>query len=151
MKDYRQLARLNSLISYQTDNIYYNYEKKCNISDAEACLIYALDEEGPHSQKQICEDWNMQKTTLNTLIKQWEKLAYIELVKMAGKKRECEIVLTEKGKQHCHEYLDFVYQVEEAAIKETLEKYPEYLEAAAFYEKTLRNLFESEEESCLRK
>lgn len=71
MKDYRQLARKSNIINYRTDQIYYDYERKHAISDSEVCLMYALDDGSLHSQKQICEDWHIPKTTLNTIIKQW--------------------------------------------------------------------------------
>ena len=39
-------------------------------------FLYALDGEELKSQKQICEEWYMTKTTLNTLVKECEKLGY---------------------------------------------------------------------------
>lgn len=145
MNELRKLARQLNLINYRTDQIYYEYERKHCINDSEICLMYALDDGKSHSQKQICEDWHIPKTTLNTIIKQWERLGYIELKCIPGKRREREITLTEIGENYIQGYLTPIYKAEQTAIKETLEKFPNFIEASMYYENLLRVSFSKEE------
>ena len=51
-------------------------------------FLYALDDKELKSQKQICYEWGMSKTTLNTVVKECEKLGYIEFRHIDGEKRE---------------------------------------------------------------
>lgn len=55
MKDIRKTTKRLILALYNIDKIYYLSEKKKQLSDAEFCIMYALDDE-PHSQREIAEE-----------------------------------------------------------------------------------------------
>lgn len=57
----------------------------------------------PHSQKQICQEWGLPKTTLNTTLKQAEAKGYLTLVPIAGKRRERQICLTAAGQAYARQ------------------------------------------------
>lgn len=67
MEDIRKKAKRLILALYNIDEVYYASEKKKRLSDAELCILYALDDGQPHSQKEICEEWHVPKTTINTI------------------------------------------------------------------------------------
>lgn len=145
MKEMRKQARRLNLSNYRADQIYYNYEHKNGFKDSELCLMYALDDGKTHTQKQICDDWHIRKTTLNTIIKQWERLGYLKLCTIPGKRRELHITLTNEGKEYVNHFLNDIYQAEEKALQLTLEQFPNYIDATEFYEVALRKAFEERE------
>lgn len=146
MNDLRKQARRLNLSNYHSDQIYYDYEQRHNFTDSELCLMYALDDGESHTQKQICEDWHIPKTTLNTIIKQWERLGYLKLCTIPGKRRELLITLTDEGKAYASHLLKDIYHAEEKALQSTLKQYPNYIDATEFYEQALKQAFlESEE------
>lgn len=79
-------------------------------------LLYSLDNNEPMSQKKICEDWNMAKTTLNTIVKECEQSGYITFETIKGQRREKVIVLTEAGKKYTKQILNKVYKAEDEAF-----------------------------------
>lgn len=79
-------------------------------------FLYALDSDELKSQKQICEEWHMTKTTLNTLVKECEKLGYINFKPINGEKREKYIILTDLGKNYMTNALEKLYSIEENAL-----------------------------------
>lgn len=145
MKDIRKKALLLNLIDYRVDQIYYDYECKHNIKDSELCLMYALGDGMSHSQKQICDDWHIPKTTLNTIIKQWEKQGYLAMCQIPGKRRELKITLTQKGMTYITPFLGNLYKSQETALENTLNQYPDFLDAFKYYEEQLRQSFKEGE------
>lgn len=60
-------------------------------------LLYALDDGAPHTQKQICEEWLIPKTTINTVVKECVANGYVTLAP-GEHSHEKLICLTERGK-----------------------------------------------------
>ena len=108
MDSYRQKIRRLNLAVNRIDGIYYQLSKILGEKDNLICLLYALDDGKPHSQKQICEECI-------------EK-GYLTLQANAHSK-EKQILLTESGRQYASKLLGFLYRAEEAAIKETLDRH----------------------------
>lgn len=77
-------------------------------------LLYALEDGKPHSQKEICEDWLIPKTTINTIVK--EQIAAGRITLRAGKgKREKIICLTESGHAYAQKALQGICEAERVA------------------------------------
>lgn len=101
--------------------------------------MYALDDGLPHSQKQISEQWEISKTTLNTIVKRWEQEGLLTLHKIPGKRREMEILLTNDGVLRAKEALKSVYSAENEAMKQTIEHYSEtFVEVLEYYAEALK-------------
>lgn len=83
---------------YHIDAIYDNLAKKTKVSINMLWILYALDDGKAHSQKDICYDWSLPKSTVNTLVLNLKKNEYITLVQIKGTKRDLAIELTEKEK-----------------------------------------------------
>lgn len=131
-----------TLAIYNLNKVYLLHEKQKKVSGAELCLMYALDDGCPHSQKEIAEEWFVPLTTVNTIIKRWQKEGYLILTPIPGKRREKQILLTEVGKQYAKDIMAFVYQVEERALKKTFERYSdEFIEALEYFGGCLKEAF----------
>lgn len=141
------LARRLAYAYYSVDQFLVAKGKEKKINYAELSILYGLDGGEPVSQKELAEQIFVPVTTINTIVKVWEKQGLLIQVPVEGKKREKHIILTEAGKQYAHDHLDYIYQAEEKAMKMTLEKYSaDFVEALEFYGESLRKCSEENEE-----
>ena len=85
-------------IIYRIDGYYSEFAKKENVKANLLWIMYALSDNKPHTQKEICNEWDLPLTTINTIIKDLEKQKLVKLLKIGGKKREMNITLT-KGSE----------------------------------------------------
>ena len=102
---------------YRVDSYYDEFAKKSNVSPALLWVLYALNDGNPHTQIEISNDWELPKTTVNTVIKEIQKDGYVELVPIKGKRREMSIVLTESGKMFADDVLSNLYKKEAEVFK----------------------------------
>ena len=75
-------------------------------------ILYALNDGENHTQREICVDWGLPKSTVNTVVSEMKQNGYIELEPIKGKRREMTILLTEKGKQYADTVLKDIYEKE---------------------------------------
>lgn len=66
----------------------------------EMMVLYALEAMGELTQKQIAENFGMQKQTVHTVVSALQKKGYLLLEASEGDKREKRIVLTESGQEY---------------------------------------------------
>ena len=124
----RELIRRLMIVVNRIDGIYERMAVKLGIKLNMICLLYALDDGSPHSQKQISEDWMLPRTTLNTITKECIEKGYVITEPIPGKRREMNIVLTDSGRAYARKYLETIYRAEELAFesasvgKDTFEK-----------------------------
>ncbi len=98
---------------YQIDGIYDSYSHNFKISSPNLLwILYALNDGKEHSQRQICEDWAIPRSTANTIIKDLQTNGYLLLHQIKGKRRELNIVLTSMGKEYADELLKDLYNKE---------------------------------------
>jgi len=102
---------------YHVDSFYDEFAKQSNVSSALLWVLYALNDGNPHTQIEISNDWELPKTTVNTVIKEIQKDGYVELVPIKGKRREMSIVLTESGKKYADNVLSDLYKKEAEVFK----------------------------------
>ena len=143
----REIARRLILALYNIDEAYYLNEGKRKLSDAELCVMYALDDGKPHSQREISQEWLVPKTSVNTIVKRWEKEGLLTLTAIPGKRREMHIMLTDAGREYAKGFMGFIYRAEDKALKRTLEKYSdEFIEVIEFFGASLKEAFDEESE-----
>ena len=116
MENQRDKVKRLLKILYNVDAKYVKAVRKMGYKSNLFWLLYYLDNNEPMSQKQICEDWDIPKTTINTLIKECEQMGYITFEPIKGQRREKVIILTDKGKEYAKQMLNRVYKVEEEAF-----------------------------------
>ena len=79
----------------------------------EMMVLYALDTMGKLTQKQIAENFGMQKQTVHTVVSALQKKGYLLLEPGEGDKREKQIVLTESGQEYVQRMIAPLRRVEE--------------------------------------
>ena len=142
MDNIRKTAKRLGLALSNIDTAYCLSEKKKRLSDAELCIMYALDDGKPHSQKEIAEEWLVPRSTINTITKRWEAEQLLVQKPIPGKRREMQITLTEAGQKYAHSFLSFIYQAEDHALQKTLEHYSDtFVEALEYYGEILKEAF----------
>lgn len=102
---------------YNIDGFYAEYAKKYKVKDNELWILYALNDGNEHSQIDISENWDIPKTTINTIIKELEKEKYVELKQIKGEKRMLNIKLTSSGKAYADKVLMDLYNMEAKLYK----------------------------------
>lgn len=140
----KTLAEIRRLMLATTkiDGAYYLFSRRLGIKENVLVLLYALDDGKPHSQKQICEDWLVPKTTINTNVKELVRAGYVMLYPGAGT-REKIIGLTDAGKAYTEQIMRRVYEAEQAAMKRTLQQFsPQFVDAIVFFADCLHNEFQ---------
>lgn len=122
---------------YHVDSFYDEFAKQSNVSSALLWVLYALNDGQPHTQIEISTEWELPKTTVNTVIKELQQNGYVELIPIKGKRREMSIALTEAGKEYADRILSDLYK-KEAVVYGTLT--PEEREVIAALEKIAERL-----------
>ena len=131
-QDREQVRRLMAAIN-RIDGIWYLLAKKSGVKVNTLSLLFALDDGLPHTQKQICEEWIIPRTTINTVVKECAQMGYLEL-RQRERSKEKELILTPKRMQYAKEVLAMYYQTENEAMRRTLEQYsPEFIDAVKQY------------------
>lgn len=102
---------------YHVDSFYDEFAKQSNVSSALLWVLYALNDGNSHTQIEISNDWELPKTTVNTVIKEIQKNGYVDLIPIKGKRREMSIVLTENGKKYADRVLADLYKKEAEGYK----------------------------------
>lgn len=129
----QEILRRMMVATEKMDGAYYLYSRKKGAKENVLTLLYALDDGKPHSQQQICRDWLIPKTTVNTNVKELVQEGYATLLPQNGRK-EKEIVLTEAGRMYAAEILKYIYAAERNALHQTLERFSlEFVEALDYF------------------
>lgn len=143
MEQYRDEIREFMITTTILDRIYENLAKQAGARGSLIELFYALDDGKPHSQREICREWLVPKTTVNTLVQRCVREGYVILLPHSGTK-EKEICLTEAGRRYMRDLLDTIYDIEREAYQKTVEKFsPDFVPAVTYFTNTLNDAFEA--------
>lgn len=118
MEFHREDIRRLMVASHMLDGVYARMARKLGMKETVLTLLYALDDGMPHSQIDICREWMIPKTTLNTIVQECVQKGTAELVP-GGHGKEKQIVLTSAG-QEAARSLHILYEMEEQAYLSTL-------------------------------
>lgn len=99
------------------EKIYENYAKQQGITYYDMQLFYALIENEckPLTQKQFCDEMDLPKTTVNSIVKSQIKQEHIHLEVNPNNKKEKLIYLTEKGLEYAKNLILPLFALEERA------------------------------------
>ncbi|PIE48115.1 MAG: hypothetical protein CSA42_00590, partial [Gammaproteobacteria bacterium] len=101
--------------------IYHEFAKLQGLTYNTMMVLEALRQSQPCTQKQISEEWGLPKQSVNSVIKDFAKKEYIEL--LAGRnKKEKLIAFTEKGKTFADSTLQPSLAMEERVLQRIGEK-----------------------------
>ncbi len=105
-------------IIYQIDGVYDEYGRNGKIKSPNLLwILYALGDGQKHSQRQICDDWAIPRSTANTIIKDLEGKGFISLAPIKGERRELLVSLTASGKEYADNLLSDLYRREKEIFK----------------------------------
>ena len=138
MNDYREEVYRLMLTINRCTGVYYEIAKKMGVKENTLLLLDILSDKRQHSQKQICDDWHMPKTTLNTIIKECVSSGHVVLLTQR-KSKEKLIALTDSGqifadeitqkmKEAVQRYMEKIKKEYSTDFILVFEKYVEYLE-----------------------
>lgn len=129
---HRQIRRILINVN-RTDGIYYRFAKRIGTKENTLALFYALSDGEPHSQKEICDEWIIPRTTINTIVRECVEGGYIRLEK-STRMKEKMLLLTESGKKRAHEWMDDLFAAEQEAFAKTSSQYgDEFVCALSFF------------------
>lgn len=120
MNDYRDEVYSLMLTTNRCIRVYYEIAKKMGIKENTLLLLDILSDKRQHSQRQICDDWHIPRTTLNTIIKECVRSGYLVLLPQTNSKEKL-ISLTESGQN----FADQVTRTMKEAVQRSMEKVQE--------------------------
>lgn len=142
-KNREAIDRINRCMN-RIDGLYYMASRKLGVKDNTLLLFYVLNDGKVHSQKEICEEWLIPRTTINTVVKEAVNKGYVRL-ENSGHTREKTIMLTEAGKTYADRLLQKVFAAEEQALERTLQEFsPELLKGMEAFTNCMQEEFEKE-------
>lgn len=97
---------------YHMDAVYDDFAKKSGVAPTLLWILYALNDGRTHTQREICVDWELPKSTVNTVMTELKQKGYVELKPIKGKRREMTVNLTESGRQYADNVLAEIYKKE---------------------------------------
>ena len=113
-QDSRSAIRETMVCVNVIEGIYSRMAKALGVKENTLVFFYALDDGRAHSQKQICDEWFIPRSTLNTIVKECVAKGQVVLFSENGG-HEKSIRLTEDGRRFAHDLLERVYQAENEA------------------------------------
>ena len=102
---------------YHIDAVYDDFAKQSGVAPTLLWILYALNDRNTHTQKEMCADWELPKSTVNTVMTELRRSGYVTLEPIKGKRREMTVVLTESGKRYADDILKEIYQKENEVFK----------------------------------
>ena len=103
---------------YRMDAMYAEYAKRRKCKNARLLwVLYALDDGTNHSQRDISENWNIPKSSVNAIVSELYDDGYVTFAPIPGQKREMFVHLTPEGEEYAHKKLADLYKIEKKAYE----------------------------------
>lgn len=132
------MIRKLSVIVNKMTGLYYEAASSSGIKANMLDLLYALDDGEVHTQKSICEEWFIPRTTLNTITREAREKGYLTLESIPGRGKERALRLTDQGRKFASSVLNDLYKAEDEAFLKTEKKYTyDFVQAMEDFEKNL--------------
>ncbi len=112
----REYIRRIMISIEEIDELYYRMVRTMGIKETVFVLFYAIADEKVYSQKQLCEEWHIPRTTLNTVVMECVKKGYIELIPNGHKEKN--IILTKSGEDYARKLLNPIFEAEKRAVQQ---------------------------------
>ena len=131
------------------DGVYYQWARQTGLKENMLSLLYALSDGKSYTQKQICDQWLIPKTTINTVVKECVDKGYIVLWGEPHTKEKA-ITLTGSGKRYTDSVLQSLKYIENKAYEKTLERYsPEFIAVFEEFANQLQAAFRFQQQQDL--
>lgn len=110
------------------DGKYYDLARENSAGENEVAVLCTLADGGVHSQKSICEEWLIPKTTINTVVHKMLGEGLVRVTNHSGKEKM--LALTDEGKTYADRTLAGMRAAELSAMQKTLERFsPQFIDA----------------------
>ena len=137
MDTYTESLRRLMLATSKIDGAYYFFARRMGVNENAMAFYYALADGKPHTQKAICDEMLIPRTTINSIVKAALAQGYITISPRQNSK-EKDIVLTASGQIYADAMVKQIYKAEEQAIQETLRHFsPEFITAIEYFSQRL--------------
>lgn len=137
MSDIKNESRRLLTSFKRIDEVYYRIGKASDVKETLLFLLYSLSDGVPKTQKQICEELLLPKTTVSTVIKECIQSGFVRF-QPGEDKREKILILTDNGRKYAEQVVEPVKRIEELALNKTLKQCsPEFIDAIEVYVKSL--------------
>ena len=104
---------------YRMDAMYAEYAKRRKCKNARLLwVLYALDDGTNHSQRDISENWNIPKSSVNAIVSELYEEGYVTFIPVKGQKREMFVRLTPEGEEYARKKLADLYTIERKAYED---------------------------------
>lgn len=114
-----QIDTINQRIK-ELNALYHIAAIKSDISDGEICIWSALlESDGEYSQQDLSDLLFLPKQTINSIISNFVKREFAYLKHVPGTRNRKVICLTEAGRDYGENKVRWIFQAEEAALKQT--------------------------------
>lgn len=110
-----KMEQLNTCVCKMAE-LYRTWAKRHGMSYNTMMTLYALGQSRKCTQKQIADEWLIPKQTVNTIIKELERLGYIRFEPLPGSKQKI-VCLTEPGRAYADSCLHELYEMESRALR----------------------------------
>ena len=118
-EEYRKaMLRLTDALN-RIDGAYYFCARRLGMQENTLAVLYALDDGQSHTQAQICREWFIPKTTVNTVVRDLVEKGYAVL-ESGAHSREKGLTLTDRGRAYVRQMLEGLRRAERQALEETL-------------------------------
>ena len=136
MEEKHEKVRRFMIAFNRIDALYVDSMRTFGVKGNLFFLFYAIADGKVFSQKQICDDWNIPRTTLNTIVRECVKDGLVQLVPRGNKEKD--IHLTPKGRKIADEVFGPIFAAESRVMEpylaagalEMMEKMADSFEAA---------------------
>lgn len=95
------------------DSQYLRVRNSLDIKESLFVLLYSCYSGEPRSQKDICEEWHIPRTTLNTAVKEQEAAQHVKLVPCGNKQKL--VTLTDSGRAYAERLMGPLLEAEKRA------------------------------------
>lgn len=136
MKATHEKVRRLMIAFNRIDALYVDSVRTFGVKGNLFVLFYAIADGKAYSQRQICDDWKLPRTTLNTVVRECMRDGLVCLVPRGNKEKD--IVLTPKGREIADRVFAPIFAAEsrvmepffKAGALEMMEKMADSFEAA---------------------
>lgn len=110
------LTKINVAV-LQYRSVYVEWTKKNKMTYTEMLVLYSLRDGLAYTQKEICEQYQMPKQTVNNVITALRQSGYLCFQQDQKNRKEKKMELTKEGEKYCESALASLTQIENNTIK----------------------------------
>lgn len=115
MSDTHEQIRRFMIAFNKIDDLYLKAVKRMGVKSGRFVLFYAIADGRVYSQKQICDDWSLPRTTLNSIVRDCVRDGLVRLVPRGNKEKD--ILLTDEGRALVERIFSPLFAAEAKAMK----------------------------------